>query len=599
MRKLLLASLMMCIAVCSYAAKAYPFPVTITQSDGKQLTIIQHGDEDIHWTTTTDGVILVHKENGYFIADIDLEGNLKATTQLAHNSGERTLQETFLVKSQNRDAFLKSAEIIMEKSPRRRIPISGSSSNHYFPHHGTPKAPVILVEFADSVFSLENPRQAFDYYLNGNGEANLNNGEGALPGSVKDYFDLMSNGDFKPTFDIYGPVKVSKKTEGYKNNRASLVKEACQLMDDSLDFSQYDNDNDGNIDLVYVIYAGYSASITGNADNCIWPASGENSLGTYDGKIGYRWGVNNELNGFPGAFSKPPYKRINGQGLFCHEFSHTLGLPDFYPTVTASQVDNQGMEFWDLMDGGEYCGNGYFPASYTGWEREAMGWLEIETLSEAQKQIQVPALDLGGKSYRIPNPNDPNGREYFMIETIAQYGWNYAQRAQGLMVYHVNYPYDVVNAGDRPNNTKGAPAMTVIPADGLLLCSYVIEKKTNPATGKKYTQSDYYNQLAGDLFPSADNITTIDNNSTFPNIKWFKGNEKTIKFALSNISFDSETRVASFDFVPDVAMGVEITSNDVPSSSSATYTIDGRLVPEGSQMQKGIYIKNNKKIVVK
>ena len=68
----------MCIAVCSYAAKAYPFPVTITQSDGKQLTIIQHGDEDIHWTTTTDGVILVHKENGYFIADIDLEGNLKA-----------------------------------------------------------------------------------------------------------------------------------------------------------------------------------------------------------------------------------------------------------------------------------------------------------------------------------------------------------------------------------------------------------------------------------------------------------------------------------------------------------------------------------------
>ena len=590
---------MMCTAVCTHAAKAYPFPVTVTQSDGTQLTIIQHGDEDIHWTTTTYGAILVRKGSDYYVADIDEEGNLKATTELAHNMGERTLKEVYLANLQNREAFLKRAESIMEKSPRRRIPISGGTSNRYFPHHGSPKGLVILVEFADTVFSLQNPRKAFDYYLNGNGEPNPNNGETVLPASVKDYFKLMSNGDFQPTFDIYGPVKVSGSTGNYKNDRPGLVKEACTLMDDSLDFSQYDSNNDGYIDLVYVIYAGYSASITGNADDCIWPASGENALGTFDGVQGYRWGVNNELNGYPGAFTKPPYKRINGQGLFCHEFSHTLGLPDFYPTVSGSQVDNQAMEFWDLMDGGEYVANGYYPTAYTGWEREAMGWLDIETLDKAEKQIEVRALDMGGKSYRIPNPNDPNGREYYMVETIAQYGWNYYQRGFGLMVYHVNYPKAEVNSGDHPNNTKGAPAMTVIPADGLLLTSYAIGKRKNPATGENYTQQEYYDQLAGDLFPSANNVTTFDSNSALPNINWFKGDDKTIKFSLTNIDYDSEARVATFDFTPDVTVGIETTTHDAQPSSSATYSIDGRLMLNGTQLQKGVYIKNNKKFVVK
>ena len=599
MRKLLLAFTMMCVAICSHAAKAYPFPVTITQSDGTQLTIVQHGDEDFHWTTTTDGVILARQESGdYFVAVIDEQGNLKATSQLAHNAEQRTLAERSLIKEQNRDAFLSRAQQAMELSPRRRVPISTNANRHYFPHHGTPKAPVILVEFADSTFSLNNPRRAFNYYLNGIGEPDPNNGETALPASVKQYFKLMSNNAFEPTFDVYGPVKVKGKTGNYKNNREALVKEACTLMDDSLDFSQYDYDNDGYIDLVYVIYAGYAASITGNADNCIWPAASSGSLGTFDGKTGYRWGVNNELNGYPGAFAQPPYKRINGQGLFCHEFSHTMGLPDFYPNNTSAKVSNQSMEFWDLMDGGEYCGNGYYPASYTGWEREAMGWLKVDTLDKAGT-IELAALDLGGKSYRIPNPNSPNGNEYFMLETIAKYGWNYAQRAHGLMVYHVNYPYNEVNTGDYPNNTKGKPAMTVIPADGLLLTSYAINETINPTTGKKYTQMDFYNELAGDLFPSANNVTTLDGSSALPNFSWFNGTDKTIKFALSNISYDAETRLVTFDFVPDVTLAVERANLDSQEQNADIYAIDGRKMPAGSQLPKGLYIKGNKKFVVR
>lgn len=595
---------MMCIAICANAAKAYPFPVTITQSDGSQLTIKLNGDEDIHWTTTTDGVILVREGRDYFVADIDKEGNLKATTQLAHNEGERTPLEKLLIEKQDRAVFLDSAKRIMEKSARRRIPISGNTDKHYFPHHGTPKALVILVEFADSTFSLYEPERAFNYYLNGVGKCDtIHNREDVLPYSVKEYFRLMSNGDFQPEFDIYGPVRLSGKTGAYKNARSTLVKEACQAMDDVIDFTNYDSDNDGYIDLVYVIYAGYSASITGNADDCIWPASGENNLGTFDGKIAYRWGVNNELNGYPGAFSSRPYKRINGQGLFLHEFSHTLGLPDFYPTVSDSQVDNQGMEFWDLMDGGEYTANGYRPTAYTGWEREAMGWLKVDTLDEAQTNIELSALDLGGKSYRVPNLNDNTGREYFMIENHAIYirysDYLYDLPTQGLMVYHVNYPKAEINSSDRPNNTKGAPAMTVIPADGNLLASYVIGKKDNPATGKKYTQTDYYNDLAGDMFPYK-GVSSFDCNSNLPNNNWFKGEDKAIKFALTNISYDTETRIATFDFIPDVTLGIEMANfaTQLPSSSTI-YTIDGRVVLTGSPLPKGIYIQNNKKFVVK
>lgn len=160
-----------------------------------------------------------------------------------------------------------------------------------------------------------------------------------------------------------------------------MLSEACAKIDSKVDFSKYDSDGDGVVDLVYIIYAGYSESISGNEANCLWPKSGTTNFYRYDeygkkkgilmcdGKNFSRYGINNELNGKP-ADTKNGLYQINGIGLFCHEFSHTLGLPDHYPTeYPANTSDNQSPEFWDLMDAGEYTYDGYRPTPYTPWER--------------------------------------------------------------------------------------------------------------------------------------------------------------------------------------------------------------------------------------
>lgn len=200
---------------------------------------------------------------------------------------------------------------------------------------------------------------------------------------VRGYFKDCSYGQFTPEFDVVGPIKLPKEQTYYgegDDNIEALMEDACSAIDSIVDFADYDANNDGMVDLVYIIYAGHSANYRDNKVSNIWPKSGTvNISNTYDGKRICRYGVSNELNGSE-KISKNK-KKINGIGLFCHEFSHTLGLPDIYAYKTpAEDQDDQGMEFWDLMDGGTEVRGGRVPASYLAWEREVMGWIKIDEL---------------------------------------------------------------------------------------------------------------------------------------------------------------------------------------------------------------------------
>jgi len=177
---------------------------------------------------------------------------------------------------------------------RKEVP----TGTRLFPHTGTPKALVILVEFQDTLFSVDNPKETFDRYLNAedlSGYSNLKKNSG----SVAQYFSDMSGGTFRPQFDVVGPVRLSHNLKYYgegQNDKISyLLPDACKAVDDSVNFADYDQDGDGYVDLVYIIYAGYAASWTGNSTDCIWPKSGALSAGTYDGVKIYRYGVGNEV----------------------------------------------------------------------------------------------------------------------------------------------------------------------------------------------------------------------------------------------------------------------------------------------------------------
>ena len=280
MKKILLSITFALMGIASgFAAKAHTALTTITQSDGSQLTIRLHGDEHFSWYSTADDVLLVQVGNNYYVAQVEEDGTLKATPQLAHNAGERGTVEEQVINNQNKEKFLNS----LNAEPQALAKPIGTVTPAYFPHTGSPKALVILVEFQDVKFKTSDPVATFTHYLKGaDGEEapEANNAyvtKGMVNyGSVSQYFKDMSQGQFKPQFDIVGPVTVSKNSAYYGGNTgrtdanfAKMIAEACKGVSDKVNFADYDLNNDGYVDLVYVIYAGYSESINGNSSDCL------------------------------------------------------------------------------------------------------------------------------------------------------------------------------------------------------------------------------------------------------------------------------------------------------------------------------------------
>ena len=596
-------TIFVCLMLCSlttWAAKAESIPVQVRQADGSVITVILRGDEHINWYTTLDGVLLVQgADNNYYIGKVEKSGNLIATKQLAHEAQTRSQAERNLIAKQDKEKFFayvnkiaEESENAYDNSPLTRGPIidSGYGGVPYFPHTGSPKALVILAEFQDTTFTIRDTKKVFTNYLMN--EAHFSDtryGQNQNYKGVRGYFKDCSYGQFTPFFDVVGPIRLPRKHAiyGAGNDRMDLLfADACSAVDDSVDFTKYDANNDGIVDLVYIIYAGHSANYRDNKVSNIWPKSGTVIISdTFDGKSIRRYGVSNELNGSDKTSKNN--KKINGIGLFCHEFSHTLGLPDIYAYRTpAEDQDDQGMEYWDIMDGGTGVRGGRIPTSYLAWEREVMGWMNIDELKKDSSIENLKSIDNGGKAYKIVNPNNSN--EYIVLQSMQKGAWNQGwgdgTYGKGLLAYRVSYPFNKVNVFDYPNNEKGKPRVIPIPADGKILA------------GKNATSYiEYVNQHNGDLYP----YNRIDYISGF---KMFNGSilEKSIVNIKENDGGDSNNNYVNFEFknglVPTGIQPLSIIERSI--SDNRIYTLDGRYVgTDASILPHGIYIQNNKKFV--
>jgi len=597
MRKLILICLGLMIPLCIYAVRAWPQPTDVRQSDGTRLTVVLHGDEHFHYYATPDGILLVQQQGAYRVADVRPDGTLHATPHLAHNAGQRTADELQAAARQNRQLFLQRG---YAKAARRRAPAEAVPDDHtLFPHTGSPRAVVILAQFSDTTFTLSDPKRAFDSYFNATSTPDdLGMGEAKNTRSLATYLSEASLGQFRPQFDVYGPVTLPNPLKTYGGTKENgdderidlLLRDACTLMDDSLDFAQYDANDDGYVDVVIIIYAGYSEAFTENSPECIWPIAGKRNGGTYDGKRVARYAVSAELNGYPGCWSKAPYVRINGIGPIAHEFCHTLGLPDFYPTITLDDYDNQSMGYWSLMDTGIYLSNGYKPVALTAWEREALGWIDIPTL-EQSATLDIRPIDQGGTAYRIMNDNDPSGNEYFLIEDIQCTGINSAQKGHGLLVYHVDYDRTLFStATNRVNDVSGHPRMTVVPADGLLFSDAHFGETID---GTVVDNAYFYDQMSGDPFPGTRNVSALNDTMGIASFQVYTGQE--LNKALSGITEHDDGSI-SLDYISDFAAGIEtITHTTDVLAGDTLFTLDGR--PAGrstARMPRGIYIRRGR-----
>ena len=402
---------------------------------------------------------------------------------------------------------------------------------------------------------------------------------------VRGYFKDCSYGKFTPTFNVVGPVKLPKEQTYYgagSDNIKALIEDACSAVDGMVNFADYDANNDGIVDLVYIIYAGHSANIGGNKTTDIWPKSGTVTISKkLDGKSIRRYGVSNELAGLENKTKDK--ETINGIGLFCHEFSHTLGLPDIYAYHTdAENQDDQGMEFWDLMDGGTGVRGGRVPASYLAWEREVMGWMNIDELKKDSSIENLKSIDNGGKAYKIVNPNDSN--EYIVLQSMQKGAWNQGwgdgTYGKGLLAYRVSYPFNKVNVFDFPNNVKGKPRVIPIPADGKILA----------AANAGGSLNTYIQQLNGDPYP-------YNGKNRIDNFKMYDGS--ILNKSIFDIVENDAARYVSFKFKNNETNGIQSPSIvERTTSDNRIYTLDGRYVgTDASILPHGIYIQNNKKFV--
>ena len=435
--------LMACAASCalhSWAMPAKPGIMHYTMPDGTTVAVRLHGDERAHYFTSADGYVLLRDAAGTFTyARID-GGRLVSSGIQAANADSRSAAAKSFLATVDRDQSLQVLQRQQQSVAAHRMPrkVAQESKLTTFPTKGSPRALVILVEFADKKFTLANPNQAFSDYL-----SKIGYSEYGATGSVKDFFTASSNAQFTPQFDVYGPVTLDNNMSHYGGNDSDgndiapqdIVWEACQKLDSQIDFTKYDTDNDGVIDNVYLFYAGYGEADGGPASS-IWPHSWDlGDKGYYfDGKKLNHYACSNELANGVG-------QTMAGIGVFCHEFSHVLGLPDLYST-TYSGAFTPGN--WSLMDNGSYNNDTRTPPTHTAYERYCLGWIEPHELKDPAN-ITMGAMCQSGHYNDAYILNTSDSSEYYIFENRQQQGWDKYIPYHGMLVWHINFNPEVWN----------------------------------------------------------------------------------------------------------------------------------------------------------
>ncbi len=421
----------------SFAAPAYPHPITVTQPDGQTLTIQLHGDEHFSYVTTTDGYLLKQNNAGaYEYAYLNGSNMIEAVGVVAHNN--RTSTEVAAIESIKKNQMIPAVAKQLRSKAAAESGMNKLSPN---PLRGTAKGLVILVNFSDLSFTIQNPQQAWTQMLNQPGYSR-NGGTGC----ASEYYAASSDSLFTPIFDVFGPYTVSQpmayygapKGQSNDSEVRQLIAEACNLADADVNFADYDTDNDGKVDNVFVYYAGHNQAEGGSA-NSIWPHRSTLMSPTglqLDGKYVYDYACTSELKHSSGS-------TMCGIGTFCHEFSHVLGLPDLYDTDYSSSPN---LSAWDIMCSGNYNNGGCTPPTYSAYERFYLGYLTPELLSDPRPATLEP-LETSNKAYLISPTNQhnlsgtsPNPQQFFILENRQELGWDrIGLPGTGLLVTRVDY----------------------------------------------------------------------------------------------------------------------------------------------------------------
>jgi len=565
----------------TYAVPAYPFPIKFTQPDGSEVSIQLKGDERVHWAETSDGyTLLSNGKNGWEYAVTDNGGDLKVSGTLARDVNKRSANEIKLLTGVSKRIRFSPKQVGLLKSvweakngsnklvgtggflkPNPIKPTNSDGRQKVFSPRGTKKLLMILIQFPDLPFTYTKD----DFYaLMNTQNYNLDGAKG----SVRDYFReqsywaLDNSKGFDVATDVVGIYTANNNMAYYGAdavdgshdvNSNELMLEAVQAADPDVDFTQYDNDGDGSVDGVYIVYAGYGQATSGIA-NTIWPHAGGITGQTFDGKTVSKYSCSNELN----YNSNLSIKDITTIGVICHEFGHVCGAPDYYDTDYGDSGGNfPGTGNWDVMCYGVYNGSpsGSQPAHMNPYEKIRNGWV-TPTLLTSATSLTMPDITTNPVIYQY---NTSTANEYFLLENHQKTGFNAACSGHGLLIYHADGNY-ILNH-DNYNDINVGPHQGFYP---------VCANSSINITSSTTSVSDYGSiSSQGCPFPGTAGKTEFSDTSTPYAKSWSALN--TFK-PITDISENTLAKTVSFTFMggnsctPPTSQATNITFSNIQNN---------------------------------
>lgn len=488
------------------AVPAYPGKMRVQQPDGTYITIQMRGDEHFHITCTEDGYPLVRNEQGVLEYAQLQGGQLVASGIRATETTERPAAAKAFLQTVSQEAVTTYFQTSMQQklSEDNALRIKAMEAKHAnqparaygntrlrisdVPTTGKRKALAVLVQFPGKSFSSK-VGDANEFYTDLLNKENYTNSYGAT-GSAHDFYKASSYGLYDPEFTVIGPVTLSHSSSYYASNSGTekvpeLVYEVAQLIDDQVDFSEYDTDGDGYVDNMYIFHAGYGQADTNKSD-CIWAHNYNISYAGYnltlDGVKVDRYAISQELLGVTS------YNHNYGDpvaiGTFVHEFGHVLGIPDLYNTQNTYSSYTLGD--WSTMCTASYLDDQCTPPLYSAYERYALGWTVPTVLKNTDSDThELTAAEDGDAAYVINIPGKSN--EYYLLENRQKQGWDKYLSGHGMLVWHIDENSNQWYA-NTPNNNASHQYVALERADG---------------TATAYSE-------AGDPFPGTSNVTTKD-----------------------------------------------------------------------------------------
>ena len=521
MKKLIFTFFCALTCLVASAVPAIPTPQKVMQPNGEELTVRIKGDEFFHYMTTADGYTIVKNDQGYYAYGTLMNDEVIASKIIARDADKRSASDNAWLQATGKN--LKSASKIAAgiKARAQRDALPHLNAINYNNFHGL----VILVEFKDSHFTRSDVVDFYNNMINQENYTGYTNEDGTsnyygnCTGSVRDYFHDNSNGIFVPQFDVVGPFEVNYNVNQGDQYSTAIFINALQMANPTVDFSQYDLDNNGTVDLVYFIYADTPSSSDPSSPNHIWPHRSRFIMNVkYDNKYirDYACSAEYIYDKNSGIF--------DGIGTICHEFSHVLGLPDLYDTNEDDDNYNGEAQHpgeWELMAGGNYQNNARTPVAYSLYDRYSTGFANYQIIN-AEGEYGLNPIGPTGDGYILKSPVN---KEIFFIDNRQKTTkWDAYAPGHGMIIARMDSTNSSVWTNNAPNGNANRLYYEMLRAGG----------------SKKF-ESD------SDPFPGTLGVPMITN-STLVNLKTFNGSNN--QYIIYDINEDGDVvnfKVATSD----------------------------------------------------